>query len=454
MRAQLDPSAPVASATTAPTSVDEVLVELGLVAPDATPQQQREAIRVFQQARHLPETGVMDAATRLEAQDALRMRQAMLRNAAAAGEGGPVGDSASTIASAESLAMARFASQTSTPRAVTQTRTARALGRNLARRSTSELLTRAARLQHTLDETPRTPRNTSLRRATLTSLMALYDEVDRRVTNAPPNADGLPELGIQWDECSPLAGTTMDLHPFGNRDQWAAELATLPRVVRQAREAIAETPTPTPNPIPTGVPIDARDALEVLQPPRESVFGGWEGAAATPAFRVIAALTNDIVGPIGSAIVNAGQLARAWRVNAQNNEAAGRALGAEVALEVATMSTDAMRSAIRDGEITPRELRRIVHGSTSGDTRWNQQLRYATTAADAAERSMNEGVALAADILNQALSAMRDRLDQEGVDDPSARRELLLRAVNQAATAGLRAIAERNQEIRTSITGR
>lgn len=87
MRTKLDPAGPSTTTSSSNTPViHDELVELGLIQPGATPREQREAIRVFQQARHLPETGVLDKATRAELQDSVRMRRAMLRNAAAADE--------------------------------------------------------------------------------------------------------------------------------------------------------------------------------------------------------------------------------------------------------------------------------------------------------------------------------------------------------------------------------
>lgn len=109
MRAQLDLAASSLDTPSADAVPNDELVELGLIQSGATPQERREAIRVFQHARHLPETGVLDAATRAELQDSVRMRRSMLRNAAAAGDT-LVRSSAATLAEAQCLAMVRFAS--------------------------------------------------------------------------------------------------------------------------------------------------------------------------------------------------------------------------------------------------------------------------------------------------------------------------------------------------------
>lgn len=56
-----------------PNFVREALVELGLTESGASADEQREALRVFQQARHLRETGEPDRATRQELADSLAM---------------------------------------------------------------------------------------------------------------------------------------------------------------------------------------------------------------------------------------------------------------------------------------------------------------------------------------------------------------------------------------------
>lgn len=56
-----------------PTEISDPLIELGLVRPGATREERSEAIRVFQQARHLPETGKLDRATRAELRDSLEL---------------------------------------------------------------------------------------------------------------------------------------------------------------------------------------------------------------------------------------------------------------------------------------------------------------------------------------------------------------------------------------------
>lgn len=459
MRTQLDPAAPSTTTSSSNTPIiHDELVELGLIQPDATPQEQREAIRVFQQARHLPETGVLDDTTRAELQDSLRMRRSMLRNAAAAGEGGPVSDSASTIAGAESLAMARFASASSTPRAITRPRIAQSMGRNLGRRTTRELLSRAAQLQHTLDETPRTPQNLALRRATLTSLMALYDEVDRRVHNAPINDQGLPQLGVEWDPCSPLAGSTLDLHPFSNRDEWAAELGLVTQRRSEVRPDPIPTPEPTPTPEPptrTGVPIDSAVDAQAVVDELDGSRGGFMPAAtapvAAPVIRVAAELVADVIAPIAGGILNAATLIDAWMLAENNHEAMGRALGATLGLRAATSYHGPMRAAIRDG-LSARELETIIHANPELRYEWVQQAGQSGTGVHAAEDALPEGVELAADLINQALDAMRARLDQEGIDDPVVRDELMLRAANEAATIALGPVGARLAEIRTAVT--
>ena len=49
-----------------PRDVRAALTELGLIEPGASADEQREALRVFQHARNLPETGLPDRATRAE----------------------------------------------------------------------------------------------------------------------------------------------------------------------------------------------------------------------------------------------------------------------------------------------------------------------------------------------------------------------------------------------------
>lgn len=461
MRTELETSARTSptSPATPPTSDAAQLLELGLMSAGATPSEQREAIRTFQQARHLPETGVLDEATRAELTDALRMRRAMLRNAAAAGEGGPIRDASSTLAEAQSLAMVRFASLSSS-REVTQPRAARALGRNLSQKSTPELMQRAARLQQTLDTTPVTPRTVPLRREALKSLVALYDEVDRRVTNAPLDERGLPELGVEWDESSPLAGATLDLPPFERRDEWAAELAGLPRSRPRARTRRRRDPIPIPIPTPiqqrpisTSVPADTQQAVDALQESEGGFLPGWVPAAATPAVRAASAVST-IAGPIGSGILNVLQLANAWVLNDNNNAAAGRALGVELALSEATLSTDRMLAAVRDGKVTSEELLRIIRLSTSSGPRWNKQAEMATTAIRTARRRMREGVDIVARMLTRALVRMTERLDQEGVDDPAERNALLRRAANETAGVALRAVQPRIAAVREAMLER
>ena len=88
------------------------------------------------------------------------------------------------------------------------------------------------------------------------TLIALYDEMDRRVRAAPMGDDGLPRLkGIRWDPGSPLAGTTADISPFQNLDWWHVNLRQMPAVQRTRR--IRPTVTDTPQPIPN-ISIDVR----------------------------------------------------------------------------------------------------------------------------------------------------------------------------------------------------
>lgn len=455
MRTQLDPAASntTRASGNAPSSNAE-LVELGLMQAGANPQEQREAIRVFQQSRHLPETGVLDAATRAELEDSVRMHRSMLRNAAAAGEGAPLSDSVSTIASAESLAMARLASSSSTPRAITHPRTAQALGRNLSRRNTRELVSRATRLQQTLDETSRTSQTVSLRRAVLTSLMALYDEVDRRVQSAPIN-EGLPQLGVEWDPCSPLAGCTADLHPFSNRDQWAAELASLPRPRRRVQPPTPAPTPPRPGGVPaTDVPISTTAAEKILHRSEGGALPGWVPPAATPVLRIVSEVVSEVIAPIGGLVLNVGQLFDAWLLTDRNHDAAGRALGAELALTAAMVRSDGMPEVIRDGHISAAELLGLVRANDGTRYHFNRQLEMAATGRAASRRAMTLGVGFAAGLLNQALRGMQQRLDRAGITDPTVREQAVLEAVRQAAERAQEVIAERNRETRAGITGR
>ena len=74
MRIGPTPSYSFRSPPALPRDVRTALIELGLIAPDASPDEQYEALRVFQHARNLPETGLPDRATRAELRDSLEMR--------------------------------------------------------------------------------------------------------------------------------------------------------------------------------------------------------------------------------------------------------------------------------------------------------------------------------------------------------------------------------------------
>jgi len=474
------------SSTGAPSAdherTDTALTTLGLLAGVATPASRRQALSQLQRQEGLPETGRLDGETRAALGDALRRHQSMLRNAAAAGRGGALYDASGVMAEAGSLAMMRFANVNSAAEGSipTEAGSARQLGRNLRGLAPAALVDRAQRLQGTLDRVHvgdgehRDHGAVATRRAALTSLMALYDEMDRRVTRAPSGEDNLPQLeGVQWQSGSPLAGTTMDLQPFGQRDIWAAELASLP-APRHRPSAHAPRPSAAPTTSThrePGTPsadlpppdLDLDEARRMLTPPEHSSIPGWTGVAAEVGHHATvellaamgaegAAFVGEALGPFVTTAANIAELIGAWGEADHAMEWAGRTFGAEFGMEAAMMDSDAMRRAVADGHLTTSELAAIVHSRTSIENRWTRQIAFGGAARQGlASRAMTRGVAIAAGVLQQALDQASARLDELGIHDPAERQRTLAHAVNQGAEAGFQRLHAHNEAVREQI---
>jgi len=97
--------------------------------------------------------------------------------------------------------------------------------------STVQLIEQARRLDAEVDQSLRldTHQVNSLRQA-LRNLIAMYHELERRITDAPLDESGLPQLdGIRWSPGSPNAGQALDILPFGKLDLWTRLLNNLPQ---------------------------------------------------------------------------------------------------------------------------------------------------------------------------------------------------------------------------------
>jgi len=478
-------------ASNAEEQADSALESLGLLSGDATPMSRRQALSELQQREGLPQTGRLDEATSAALADALRRHESMLRNAAAAGQHAPLRDSGAEMAQEASLAMMRFAGLTGGQQATalhapTHARGARLLGRNLRAQSPASLIHRARRLQGTLDQVQigdghRSADAVETRRAALSSLVALYDEMDRRVTRAPVDTTGLPQLeGVTWQAGSPLAGAIMDIEPFNQRDMWTAELPQLPRPRRHAsaagsrhapraaaRQHSATTTTGRNEgdfrlrpPV-----LDTSKAEAQLRASDRGFLPEWTGVASEVGSHATvellefvgaesAAFVGEAAGPIIGGIANTLELVNGWVRSDNNMEAAGRGFGAEFGLRAATFDEPAVRQALRDGHVSQRELAAIVHSHPLMQFEWNRQARFGGVAASSvAARSMNEGVGIAAGLINQALEQTTRQLDELGVTDAALREDALTRALNRGASAGLHRLHEHNEPIRAQIRG-
>jgi len=468
--------------------VDAALTALGLVSGETTPTSRRQALSELQQREGLPQTGRLDDATSAVLPDALRRHESMLRNAAAAGQGAPLRDAGAEMAQEASLAMMRFGELSGDEQATriqvpTHPSSARLLGRNLRARTPASLVDRARRLQATLDQVHAEDGGhadsavRTTRRAALTSLVALYDEMDRRVMQAPVDATGLPQLeGVTWPAGSPLAGAVMDIEPFGQRDMWTAELARLPQPRRHAprpRDHASERRSPqagavragrNPGPVTLRPPIlDVTEAEAQLRESEGGFLPEGSGVASEVGSHVTvkllefvgaesAAFVGKALGPIIGGITNSLDLINGWVASDNNVEAAGRTFGAEFGLQVAIFDSPRLRASIRDGHMSQRELTAMVHANFATQRAWSRSIRFGGLAlSGVATRSMNEGIGIAARLINQALEQATEQLDQHGVTDPAQREDALTRAATRGAEAGLHLLHEHNDHIRTRI---
>ncbi len=102
-----------------------------------------------------------------------------------------------------------------------------------------------------------------------------------------------------------------------------------------------------------------------------------------------------------------------------------------------------LHAAIRDGHMSQRELTAMVHAQVPTQHAWNRQSRFGGVAT----RWMNEGIGIAARLINQALEQATEQLDHEGVPDSQLREDALACAATRGAEAGLHLLQEHNEHV-------
>jgi len=186
--------------------------------------------------------------------------------------------------------------------------------------STVQLIEQARRLDAEVDQSLRldTHQVNSLRQA-LRNLIAMYHELERRITDAPLDESGLPQLdGIRWSPGSPNAGQALDILPFGKLDLWTRLLNNLPqsRPERRRRRRPGRRSEPVVPVINPDLPsVDGAQVAEDLSGTPEDfsltngvlttvrgilagvgLVGQVSGVAALATAGFFAALTNILVG--------------------------------------------------------------------------------------------------------------------------------------------------------------
>ncbi len=146
-----------------------------------------------------------------------------------------------------------------------------------------------------------------LLKAILENLIAMFNELNRRIGEAPIDNQGLPALqGLKWARESPLAGNISEIPPFGRYDVWYAMLLRLNQrrsPVRRRRQRVIIPGPPPPEPPSIYVPGDIRGhtpgtapgSSDYIGPDPEPQIDLPERLARRTAVAVIS-LVNPLVG--------------------------------------------------------------------------------------------------------------------------------------------------------------